>query len=221
MGVVHCGSVENSVRLVKYPGAGSEKVLLQISHYLTLDDNVVAELDRGERRLTVTFERTGGQNSMNAGVIHWKFRFYVEDPPPQRAVIAIADGRQIVLTFSPYRHKRTSETATLLDRGQRSEVNPALADSAQAQTGYITFGKPTAAGYAKREWSEYEAVAPLPQELWTALPQLQSLSWQVTAGKTIMQLPIEPGQIKALKRYRMNLIDRSEDADELSAAGSP
>jgi hypothetical protein len=200
-----CSSTFNTVRLKQTDE--NQRFTLSTRHYLQTDDDHVAELDKGERQVQFDLVHDVPQQGMPTITLQAHLRLYREDKAPSREATFRADETNLPLSFGEFTFLDTSENVTVLDTGQRGGTNPALASNVQAQTGYITFGKPTAAGAVGRLWRIYTATAKnLSGELRsTASARQMSIKFNVN-GRPARAL-FEPAQIEAWQRLLLKQPD--------------
>ena len=184
-----CSSKLNTVRLDG--GVWS----LTTEHYLSVDEDKLLELDKGERSIAFQFKRVVRDE------IQVSARLYDTDKDAISRMRIIADGKTFDFPSLVIERELQSEQVTILDSGQRREDNPNLATSAQAQTGYITFGKPGSAGVAKRYWITYRfRIAPV-TEMRTAILRASKVSVVLDFGPNLAEAQVDTRQLRAWKRY--------------------
>jgi hypothetical protein len=196
-----CSSKYNVVRLNHDKKLSADYLTLSTEHYLSLDGDRILELDRGERTLTLTFRRPAVLPRPANDVVSLALKLYDTDPAPKGKIRLEADGR--TLEFEPLSVKKEifSETVTVLDTGQRQADNPNLANSAQAQTGYITFGKPATAGAAQRSWHIYHVEIAPESALFDKIASANRVLISVSAGRFQAEAQVAEKQLRAWKKY--------------------
>jgi hypothetical protein len=107
-----------------------------------------------------------------------------------------------------------AETVTILDSGQRQQDNPGLANTAQAQTGYITFGKPVAAGAAQRKWLLYKFRIQPESIFFETLGSAKTATISITVGKLRAEMQSTEKETAIWKRYAAGNYDEKEDRHE-------
>ncbi len=206
---VGCSSAYNTVRL-KQMNAG-QKFSLVTQHYLQTDHDHVAELDRGERRVQFDLERTQPLQGEPVTAIKVTLQLYHDDPPPSAEGIMRIDERNVPFTLQQITARESSEKVTVLDTGQRSGSNPALVSEVQAQTGYITFGKPTAAGSVERHWRTYTGYLNESEAILHALSTARNLDFRFQAGGKPALILFRPAQLEAWRRFALNQADETAE----------
>jgi hypothetical protein len=198
---IACSSKHNVVRLSKDKKLNNDYLTLSTEHYLSLDGDRILELDRGERTLTLTFRRPAALTRPENDVVSLALKLYDTDPAPKGKIRLEANGSS--LEFEPQNVTKEvfSETVTVLDTGQRQLDNPSLANSAQAQTGYITFGKPATAGAAQRSWHIYR-VEILPESaVFDKVRASKRAVISVTAGRFQAEAQVAEKELSIWKKY--------------------
>ena len=103
------------------------------------------------------------------------------------------------------------EKVTVLDTGQRSGANGALTSEVQAQTGYITFGKPTAAGSAQRLWRIHSSEITEPERFISTLTAGHKAGLSLNLGTVSGLVEFKPEQLKAWQRFARGEVDKVVD----------
>lgn len=206
-----CSSKYNVVRLTSDTKSGSSHLALTTQHYLSLDGDRMLELDRGERTLSVEFRRAAGTSRPGEEPVTVVLKLYDTDPAPKGTLRVDMDGRSFEFEPRDLKKEPLEETVTVLDTGQRQQENPNLTNSAQAQTGYITFGKPAAAGAAKRTWMVYRFQIVPESALLLGAATAKRISMSMTIGKLTGESQASEKEIRAWKRYANGEYDEKAD----------
>lgn len=204
-----CASEFNTVRLQR--SAGSEILTLRTQHYLRTDDNHVQELERGERRAEIKASKTKTPDGTTPVTLSIALRLYDDDPMPGVALQLAGGEVAATVTVTAWQVRELREKVTVLDTGQRAHNNAALTSEVQAQTGYITFGKPTAAGAVARAWKVYSADALANDRVLAALQNGQGLKMLIPLGSWQAQIEFKPDELKAWQRFVKGQIDKVVD----------
>lgn len=204
-----CASEYNTVRLKK--SANNETISLRTQHYLRTDDNHVQELERGERMAELKATRTTSAAGETTESLSLALRLYHDDPAAAPVWQLETPTGSIRLEFNDWQTTDLREKVTVLDTGQRSHNNAALNSEVQAQTGYITFGKPTAAGSVERAWKVYTASTPLRENLIAALIKAEMISLTGSVGDLKARIDFKTEQQKAWRRYANRAVDKVVD----------
>lgn len=204
-----CASEYNTVRLQR--SEGSEILTLRTQHYLRTDDNHVLELERGERRAEIKAIRTKPREGAAALQLSFALRLYDDDPRPGVTLQLEGGGSATAIRVSAWQVRDLREKVTVLDTGQRSGNNATLTSEVQAQTGYITFGKPTAAGAVERTWQVYSGEASVDESVLAALQSGRQLRVSIPLGNMQAQIELTPDQLKALQRFAHGQADKIVD----------
>ena len=138
-------------------------------------------------------------------------RLYHDDPAAAPVWQLETPTGSIPLEFNDWQTTDLREKVTVLDTGQRSHNNAALNSEVQAQTGYITFGKPTAAGSVERAWKVYTASTPLRENLIAALIKAERISLTGSVGDLKARIDFKTEQQKAWRRYANRAVDKVVD----------
>lgn len=184
---------------------------LSTEHYLHADDNHVAEYDRGERTLTMSFRKERSANSTNNEAISVTVKLYHDDPPFSGKVLIRIDNKDFDFLAENLTKEIFAEAVTVLDTGQRQEDNANLSNSAQAQTGYITFGKPVASGSSKRRWKVYRFNITANERFAMAIKNMQRFEISTRFGNLPAVTDVSQKQIAAWKRYVSNIVDQETE----------
>lgn len=196
-----CASKNNTVRLARDEKLNTSYLTLRTEHYLSLDGDRILELDRGERTLTFEFKRPAGSTRPGDDTVSVALKLYDTDPLPKGKIRFEIEGRSIEFEPTDIKREPFQETVTVLDTGQRQQENPNLANSAQAQTGYITFGKPATAGGATRTWMIYRfQIKPESAVLYPAATAKRAAIY-MTIGKYTAEAQATEKEMRAWKKY--------------------
>ena len=206
-----CSSQYNTVRLQRKPKQGLSLYSLTTEHYLHIDENHVLELDRGERSLQIEFNREVTSAGLVSETTKVTVKLYHDDAPFSGKVRVRLNNADFDLVSDSVTRENFAEAVTVLDTGQRQEDNASLANSAQAQTGYITFGKPVAAGSSKRRWKIYRMTVPLDSALSTAMQSIKQLEIAPTIRGQTAVCDVSDRQIAAWKRFAAGNVDTEID----------
>lgn len=204
-----CASEYNTVRLKR--SADSEVVSLRTQHYLRTDNNHVQELERGERMAELKAIKTTTATGETTESLSLSLRLYHDDPVASLVWQLNTPNDSIRLEFDTWQATELREKVTVLDTGQRNSNNGALTSEVQAQTGYITFGKPTAAGSVERAWKIYTASTPFTEKLTAALLKTERVSLTGSVGELKARIDFKPEQLKAWRRYANHSVDKVVD----------
>lgn len=193
-----CTTTENIVTRELNKRGEPVALRLTTTNYISADADRILELDKGERTLTIKFHRDlkTNVNSMQITV-----KLYRDDASLASDVRLIVDSAQFRFASNAFVATNSSEDVTVLDSGGRRDYNPALAPDAQAQTGYISFGKPTAAGLAKRHWTTYTMQRSVDPELATALSSAKIVSINIVFGDMRGEAILNDKQLTAWKNF--------------------
>ena len=202
-----CSSQYNTVRLQRKAKQNLSVYALATEHYLHIDENHVIELDRGERSLLVEFQREVTATSPVAETMKVTVKLYHDDAPFTGKLHIRLNDEDFHFAAENLTRENFAEAVTVLDTGQRQEDNAGLANSAQAQTGYITFGKPVAAGSSKRRWRIYRFSLPIEEKFTAAVRGLQRLEISAVLGSSTAVCDVSSRQIAAWKRYAAGIVD--------------
>ena len=206
-----CSSKYNVVRLTHDSKSGASYLALTTQHYLSLDGDRILELDRGERTLSVDFRRAPGTLRPGDEPVTVALKLYDTDPVPKGNLRVEMDGRSFEFEPRDLKKEPLEETVTVLDTGQRQQENPNLANSAQAQTGYITFGKPASAGAAKRTWMVYRFQIAPESALLHGAATAKRVSFAMTIGRLTGEAQASEKEIRAWKKYAAGEYDEKVD----------
>lgn len=200
-GCIACASKYNVVRLEHDKKKRDTRLTLTTEHYLSLDGDRVLELDRGERTLTLEFRRYGALVRPDNDPITVSLKLYDTDAAPRGKIRFEMDGRSVEFEPAELKQETLHENVTVLDTGQRQQENPSLANSAQAQTGYITFGKPVAAGAAKRTWIIYRFQIAPESTLLHGAATAKRVVISMAVGRVTAEAQATEKEIRAWKKY--------------------
>jgi hypothetical protein len=194
-----CASDYNTVRLKQKKG--SDILSLRTQHYLQTDGDHVQEIERGERMAEFNASRRTSGNGDIELTLKVTLRLYEDDAPPALAGQLDAGGKNVPLQIAKWSSTDLQEKVTVLDTGQRPGTNGALTSEVQAQTGYITFGKPTAAGSVQRRWRVYSGEISDAESFVQALRLAGLARVRLLVGTTEAKIEFKPNQIKAWQRF--------------------
>ena len=206
-----CASKYNTVRLSRDQKTNNAYLALVTEHYVSLDGDRVLELDRGERTITFEFRRPAAIGRPANDAIMVTIKLYDTDAPPHGRLRFEAGGVSGEFDIQNPKRELFSETVTVLDSGQRQVDNPNLANSAQAQTGYITFGKPTAAGAAQRSWHLYRFEITPESDVLTLVRSAKQAAVFISSGNLRAEAQISEKQLGAWRRYASGDYDDKVD----------
>lgn len=209
--VTACTSQFNSVRLQRKPKQNASVLTLATEHYLHIDENHVIELDRGERSLQIGFNREIAAAGLVSETMKVTVKLYHDDPPFTGKLHIRLNNEDFDFVSDSVTRENFAEAVTVLDTGQRQEDNAGLANSAQAQTGYITFGKPVAAGSSKRRWKIYRMSVPVDARFAAALRGVHQLEISSALRGQTAVCDVSNRQIAAWKRFADNIVDTEID----------
>lgn len=206
---VRCSSDYNTVRLRQTEER--DILTLRTQHYLQTDHNHVQELDRGERRAEIRGTLRKNKAGSSELSINIALKLYHDDPTPALACRLENANNGITLQLSPWNASDLQEKVTVLDTGQRTGPNGALTSEVQAQTGYITFGKPTAAGSVQRLWRIHNGEVTEPEKFISNLIAHTQISLSLGLGTTPARIEFKPEQLRAWQRFARGEIDKVID----------
>jgi hypothetical protein len=199
------------VRLAHDGKSNTSYLSLTTEHYLSLDGDRILELDRGERTLSIEFRRVSGTTRPGDDPVSVALKLYDTDPVPKGNLRLEMDGRSLEFEPRDLKKEPFEETVTVLDTGQRQQDNPNLANNIQAQTGYINFGKPAAAGSAKRVWMVYRFQIAPESALLHAATTAKRVSISMTIGRLTGEAQAAEKEIRAWKKYAAGEYDEKVD----------
>lgn len=211
LGVIGCASKFNVVKLNRDEKAQASYLTLTTEHYLSLDGDRILELDRGERTLSIDLKRISGTARPGDDPVVVSLKLYDTDPVPKGNLRIEMDGRSFEFEPRDMKKEPLQETVTVLDTGQRQQENPNLANSAQAQTGYITFGKPAAAGSAKRTWMIYRFQIAPESKLLHGAATAKRATMTMTVGKFTAEAQAGEKEIRSWRKYANGDYDEKVD----------
>lgn len=192
-----CASEHNKVRLVK-PASGKVAYRqLSTDHYLFVDGNHVAEAERGERRVTFVLR----SQPEGAALLYAQFKFYPEDAIHQPQLEFHLNNQVLRLQTRLVRQEALAEQVTILESGDGMRTNPTIGTDVQAQSGYITFGRPTGAGAAKRFWQVLVLEAELEPAMLEAIAAAESISAVLREKSTPASVEFSLKQREAWQRF--------------------
>jgi hypothetical protein len=201
----HCSSEHNIVRL--YPQKNGKAAYRQVStdHYLYVDENHVAEAERGERRASLVLR------SADAGAA-WLFvrlKLYPEDDFSEPELELRLKNQVLRPTAQLVRREALAEQVTILESGDSLRTNPTIGNDVQAQSGYITFGKPTGAGAAKRFWRVLILELELDRNALAAINQTDAISLLVKGNRGHGVAEFSGRQLSAWQRFSQGKSDET------------
>ncbi len=209
--IAACSSQYNTVRLQRKPKQNLSVYTLATEHYLHIDENHVIELDRGERSLQIELNREVSAVGLVAETMKVTVKLYHDDAPFTGKLHLRLNNEDFDFASDSVTRENFAEAVTVLDTGQRQEDNAGLANSAQAQTGYITFGKPVAAGSSKRRWKIYRMTVPVDTRFIAAVRGLQKLEISAALRERTAVCDVSNRQIAAWKRFADSIVDAEID----------
>jgi|GEM_PF-3371118 len=208
---IACSSQYNTVRLQRKPRQNLSIYTVATEHYLHIDENHVIELDRGERSLTIEFAREVAATGVVSETMKVTVKLYHDDAPFTGKLHIRLNNEDFDFVSDSITRENFAEAVTVLDTGQRQEDNAGLANSAQAQTGYITFGKPVAAGSSKRRWKIYRMTVPVDTRFIAGMRSLQKLEISAALRERTAVCDVSNRQMAAWKRFADNMVDTEID----------
>ncbi|MCX7632593.1 MAG: hypothetical protein N2Z22_04580 [Turneriella sp.] len=192
----------NQVVLVKNKD-GTQFQELLTEHYLFVDGDHVAEAERGERRLLFQLRSRSGGASLRT-----QLKLYPEDASDSLQLELLADGRTLLLPISKFRRWQYEEEVTLLGTGDGIRVAPTIGNDIQAQSGYITFGKPTGAQAAKRNWQVVVLESELDSTTLNGITRVVELSVRIAKISGITATAeFSTKQVAAWRRFAEGKVD--------------
>jgi len=212
--ILCCSGRTGVVRLKHDDKRNSDHLAVTTEHYLSLDGDKVLELDRGERSLTLEFRRPSALGRPADDAILVTLKLYDTDPLPQGKIRLEAETRKAEFDPLDLTRSKFAETVTILDSGQRQQDNPGLANNAQAQTGYITFGKPVAAGTAQRKWHLYKFRIQPESMFFDTVGTAKYATISIAVGKLRAEMQSTEKETAIWKRYAAGNYDEKEDTHE-------
>ncbi len=205
LALFHCSSEHNTIRL--YPARKDRPAYRQLSteHYLYVDDNHVAEAERGERRATFVLRST----DQGKAKLFLRLKLYTEDDFAEPQLEIHAASQVTRLALREIRREAMTEEVTILESGDNLRTNPMIGNDVQAQSGYITFGKPTGAGAAKRHWQVIILEADVETEALAAIARSNAVSIWISAARARGIAEFSRKQLAAWRRFSSGKIDES------------
>jgi hypothetical protein len=193
----HCSTEHNIVRL--YPEKNGKAPYRQLStdHYLYVDENHVAEAERGERRVTFVLRSTDTDSAR----LFARLKLYPEDDFAEPQLELHLKEQILRPAAKLVRREALSEQVTILETGDGIRTNPTIGNDIQAQSGYITFGKPTGAGAAKRDWQVLLFELKLDSNALSAIRQTEALSLLVKSKRKQGNADFSRRQLAAWQRF--------------------
>lgn len=192
-----CSSEHNTVRL--YPAKNDKAAYRQVSteHYLYVDENHVAETERGERRASLVLRST----DTGAARLFVRLKLYPEDDFSEPQLELRLKNQVLRPAAQLVRREALAEQVTILESGDSLRTNPTIGNDVQAQSGYITFGKPTGAGAAKRYWQVIILEAELGSDSLAAIAGNEALSLNIAGFKAKAVADFSRRQAAAWQRF--------------------
>ena len=205
LSLFHCTSEHNTVRL--YPAKSDKSSYRQLSteHYLYVDENHVAEAERGERRASFVLRSA----DTNTAKLFVRLKVYPEDNFGEPQLEIRLRNQVIRPVLREVRREALAEQVTILESGDNLRTNPMIGNDVQAQSGYITFGKPTGAGSAKRYWQVIILEAELDKEALATVGQSDAVSVVITGNRTKGIAEFSRKQMNAWQRFSLGKIDET------------
>jgi hypothetical protein len=203
LSILHCTSEHNTVRL--YPAKGEKAAYRQLStdHYLYVDGNHVAEAERGERRVLLVLR----SKESNTAKLYIRLKVYPEDDVTGiRAELRLAE-QVLRPVLREVRREPIAEQVTILESGDSLRTNPMIGNDVQAQSGYITFGKPTGAGAAKRYWQLVILEAELDTETLALIARTNTLAMEFSGNNIRASADFSRRQLAAWQRFSLGMSD--------------
>jgi hypothetical protein len=198
-----CSSEHNTVRL--YPAKKDKAAYRQVStdHYLYVDENHVAEAERGERRASLVLRSA----EAGAARLFVRLKLYPEDDFSEPQLELRLKNQVLRPTAQLIRREALAEQVTILESGDSLRTNPTIGNDVQAQSGYITFGKPTGAGAAKRYWQVMILEVELDSNALAAISQSEALSLLVNGKEKQGNADFSSRQLAAWQRFTAGKTD--------------
>lgn len=200
-----CATEHNTIRLNPADKGKTPYRQLSTEHYLYVDENHVAEAERGERRVQLVL-RSSGSDKIKLFI---RLRLYPEDDFSQPALELRAKEAALRPVVQFIRREALAEQVTILESGDSLRTNPMIGNDVQAQSGYITFGKPTGAGAARREWQIVLLEAELATQSMLALFEDDAITLQVSGDKARGIADFSRRQRTAWRRFGEGRIDQT------------
>lgn len=198
-----CASEHNKVRLVKPANGKPEYRQLSTDHYLFVDGNHVLEAERGERRATfVLRSQPSGQ-----ALLYARLKLYPEDKFDTPQLELHLNAKVLHLESRLVKQETMAEQVTILESGDGMRTNPTIGTDVQAQSGYITFGRPTGAGAAKRFWQVLVLEAELDPAVLDSIAAATSLSAVLSGKSSSASVEFSHKQRAAWQRFCAGMID--------------
>lgn len=204
---IKCTGQHNVVRLSHNKKLNISVYSLSTEHYLRADGDRVAELDKGQRTVVFTFLKEMKETFPVVDKITVTVKLYANDPVYSGVLHIFLDGVDFPFIADRITKENFTESVTVLDTGQRQESNTGLSNSAQAQTGYTTFGKPVAAGSAKRNWQLYRFSLKTDARFANTVLSAKDIAITTDYGKDRVEIAIAKTQLRAWKKYFANIFD--------------
>ncbi|GAB4423655.1 MAG: hypothetical protein OHK0011_03730 [Turneriella sp.] len=205
LSILSCSSEHNTVRL--YPAKNDKAAYRQVStdHYLYVDENHVAEAERGERRVSLVLRSSGAE----AAKLFVRLKVYPDDDFAEPQLELRLRNQVIRPAALVIRREALAEQVTILESGDSLRTNPMIGNDVQAQSGYITFGKPTGAGSAKRYWQVLVLAVELDNDALSAISRADTLSLQIKGGNGQATADFSRQQLGAWQRFSQGKWDET------------
>ncbi len=177
-----CSSGLNTVRFVAARDGAPAYLRLKTQHYVTLGGNLVEEYQRGKRAAVCILKADA--NKKEDIDLKIEISLYEDDPPVRGRAWLEVGAAKTPIEILESRAEKTEEMAAVLDTGQRDEFLPPMSNDVQAQSEYITFGKPAGAGGVRRTWTVYSLGMKIPRETLAALRGTEKATFAIAVGNT-------------------------------------
>jgi hypothetical protein len=168
-----------------------------------VDGNHVAEAERGERRVLLVLR----SKESNTAKLYIRLKVYPEDDVTGiRAELRLAE-QVLRPVLREVRREPIAEQVTILESGDSLRTNPMIGNDVQAQSGYITFGKPTGAGAAKRYWQLVILEAELDTETLALIARTNTLAMEFSGNNIRASADFSRRQLAAWQRFSLGMSD--------------
>jgi len=203
LSLFHCASEHNVVRL--HPAKGEKAGYRQLStdHYLYVDGNHVAEAERGERRALFILK----QKAAATAKLYIRLKVYPEDDLTGVGAELRLSEQALRPVLREVRRESLAEQVTILESGDSLRTNPTIGNDVQAQSGYITFGKPTGAGAAKRYWQLLILEADLDAGTLALIAHTNTLAMEFSGNNIRASADFSRQQLAAWQRFSRGMSD--------------
>lgn len=171
---------------------------LKTQHYVTLGSNLVEEYQRGQRTATCILKTPADKKEDITLKI--ELALFDDDPPVKKSASLDAGVVQTPLAILKRSVQKKEEMAAVLDTGQRDEFMPPMTNAVQAQSEYITFGRPAGAGGVRRTWALYSLETVLPRASLISLASTKKAQLRIRVGETWAVFTIDGDSRKAWLR---------------------